>query len=383
MKKKLLFINKSFEFGGIQSALSNLLGAISAEYDIDIAIFNDNGPFRQSVPENVKLVELHPFVRVLGMNKQDTSSVCTFSQKFLKYFLGVWTMFFGNKLPVSFLLAFQKRLGPYDAVISYHQETSAKTLVTGFGRFALEKCDAKKKIAWVHSDFQRTRLATAENHETYRKFDLIICVSQSCMKSFLNRYPDLAPITDFCYNILPSQAILDKAEEKAEVIFDEDKINILSVGRMTKEKGFAEAAAALAPILKNHSNITWYIIGNGPEESAITELVLKEQLSDRIILTGFKDNPYPYIKAADYILIPSFHETFSMVAAEAHLLNTRVIARDIDIMREVCDPSSDIICDITPESLSQIQWIKKEKQDPVETNISVGDSINMFRSIVE
>ena len=83
-KKKLLIINKSFELGGIQVALANMLEAIHEEYDISLAVFNPNGPLADRVPADVNLLKLSPLVNTLGMNYNDCKKYGTVLQRVFK-----------------------------------------------------------------------------------------------------------------------------------------------------------------------------------------------------------------------------------------------------------------------------------------------------------
>lgn len=335
-KKKLLIVNKSFELGGIQMALANMLEELHEEYDVDLAIFNQNGPLKERVPAGVHLLALHPLVQTLGMSGADAKSHGTLVQRAFKLLSSVWARVFGNTLPVKFALAFQKSLGHYDAVISYHQETQANTMVTGFGAFALTKCTAACTVAWVHADFLATGLNTKTNQKTYEKFDKIVSVSRTTMEHFVKAYPSLAPKCDYCYNCVPTQTILEKADEPcADMTVGEGEVVLFSACRLVEEKGLLPAMQNLLPLWQNNAKLKWYIAGEGPERTAIEAFVHEHGLQNNVILLGFKQNPYPYMKKADYLFLPSLHETFSMVVSEAHVLGTPVIASDIPVMREV------------------------------------------------
>lgn len=335
-KKRLLIINKSFELGGIQIALINMLAEIQDKYDVTLAVFNPNGPLKNRVPNNVKMLNLSPFVQVLGMNTSDCKKYGSIYQKIFKLIGGVWSKLFGNVLPVKFALAFQEDVGEYDVVISYHQETNAKTLVTGFGEFAIKKCKAHKKIAWIHADFLATKLATKKNLKTYQYFDKIISVSQNCMYNFISAYPSLKDKCAYCYNCVPVEEILQKSSERQNVFErDENTMILFSASRLVEEKGLVPALKNILPLWKEGVDLKWYIAGEGAEREKLETVIREQNLTDKVILLGFQNNPYPYIKEADYLFLPSLHETFSMVVSEAHSLGTNVIASDIPVMREL------------------------------------------------
>ena len=325
-------------------ALNNMLEALHDEYDITLAIFNSNGPLKEQVPENVHLIKLSPLVEVLGMSQKDCKLYGSFTQRLFKLIGGAWSKVFGNSLPVNFALLSQKNVGEYDAVISYHQETSSKTLVTGFGKFALKKCKSPRKVAWVHADFLATDLGTKRNFKTYNEFDKIIHVSQTCMKNFITVYPDLENKCGYCYNYIPAKRIFEKAIAQENVYSRGPETLILfSACRLSEEKGLIPALENLLPVWENEHTVKWYIAGDGLLRERLEKMIQEKNLSDRVILLGYQSNPYPYIREADFLFLPSLHETFSMVVGEAHVLGTSVIASDIPIMREVLD-EGDSLC---------------------------------------
>ena len=336
MKKKILIVNKSFELGGIQMALANLLDEICDEYDITLAIFNPRGPFLERLPKNIRLLKLSPFTAVLGMTYADCKKYGSLPQRLFKITSTVWSKFFGNRLPISFALAFQKNVGDYDIAISYHQETTSQTMVSGFGSFALRKCNAKKRIAWIHADFLSTKLATPANLKTYRQFDRIVSVSRTAMDRFITAYPELKDKCDFCYNPVPIAEIVKNSNDSSIALErTEHDLVLFSACRLVPVKGLAPTLEKLIPIFTRHDNLKWYIAGAGPEGVKLQTLIKEHNLQNQVRLLGFVQNPYPYMKQADYLFVPSFHESFGMVVGEAHALGTPVIASDIPVMHEM------------------------------------------------
>ncbi len=343
-KKKLLIINKSFELGGIQMALANMLPKICDEYDVTLAIFHPRGPLKERVPESVKLLKLSPFVETLGMSYADCKKHGSALQKIFKLCSSAWARAFGNTLPIRVAFLFQKRVRNFDVVISYHQEPNEKTMVAGFGRFAIEKCDSPVKIAWIHGDMIATNLATKKNLEIYSHFNKIVSVSKTTMNVFIKAFPALAEKCDYCYNYVPVEDIIEKSKLPCEdMIARDDEIVLFSACRLVEEKGIIPAMKNLLPLWEQGNKLKWYLAGEGPNRRLLEDFIHEHKLKEKVILLGFKQNPYPYIRKADYLFLPSLHETFSMVAAEAHILSTPVIANDIPVMREVLG-ENDYLC---------------------------------------
>lgn len=61
---------------------------------------------------------------------------------------------------------------------------------------------------------------------------------------------------------------------------------LLSVGRLVKRKGFAEAIEAFAQLAAEHHDWKYYIVGGGPERVALERLIAQHQLEHRVQLLG-------------------------------------------------------------------------------------------------
>ena len=107
---------------------------------------------------------------------------------------------------------------------------------------------------------------------------------------------------------------------------DNSKINFLEVARLVPQK-------AIDRIIKVHSKLVkelgkthnFYIIGDGPEREKLQELINKYNVNDTFYLLGKMENPYPYIKKANYFCLLSKFEGYGMVLEEAKILNKPII----------------------------------------------------------
>ena len=68
------------------------------------------------------------------------------------------------------------------------------------------------------------------------------------------------------------------------------------------------------------------MIGDGEEKSNLISLVEKMKVENTFIFLGKKENPYPYIKQADYFVLLSYFEGYGMVLEEAKILNKSILA---------------------------------------------------------
>ena len=98
----------------------------------------------------------------------------------------------------------------------------------------------------------------------------------------------------------------------------------LYVGRLEKEKNILELVKAITPIL-NEREEKLLIIGEGTLKEEIRSFILNKGLDDKIILLGYVELPYDYMKNAKLLILPSLFEGFGNVAIEALYCQTDVI----------------------------------------------------------
>ncbi len=122
-------------------------------------------------------------------------------------------------------------------------------------------------------------------------------------------------------------------------------LNMITVSRLTAEKGHVRAIEALQDVMKKYKNLTWTIIGDGPCMKDIVYTAEDKGILDRVFLYGAQKNPYPYMKKADFFFLPSIHEAAPMVFGEALALGLPVLTTDTcTAARELEDKNLGIVC---------------------------------------
>ena len=77
--------------------------------------------------------------------------------------------------------------------------------------------------------------------------------------------------------------IESKKEIPENVMSEEDRIKILSIGRFCKAKNFDNVPEICKRIIENGINVKWYIIGFGSDEELIRKQIKLFQMEDRVI----------------------------------------------------------------------------------------------------
>ena len=229
-------------------------------------------------------------------------------------------------LPQSLQECFLKRLcrkygGCYDTVIA--MEEGVATRIASY-------ISAGHHIAWVQSMLENYSQYTDMQAEVrcYAAFDRVVCVSEACRADFLKFLPDCAEKVTLIHNVINRGEIICKSEEPQEILFSQDHFNIVSVGRLDPVKQFDRIPQIAAALLQRGCVFSWYLIGSGNERRKIEHAIKSCGVENHVFLLGKKDNPYPYIRAADLVAITSASETFCLVIAEAGILRTPVISTD-------------------------------------------------------
>jgi glycosyltransferase involved in cell wall biosynthesis len=137
------------------------------------------------------------------------------------------------------------------------------------------------------------------------------------------------------YNGVDFKYIQDRFNEEIEEasIPAKSKI-ILSVGRLSSEKGHHFLIEAFN-IIRYKTDALIIIIGWGPEEKSLKDLVKTYSLNDRILFLGFKENPFKYMKKSSFLVLPSVSDALPSVLMEAAVCGLPVLATESGGAKEI------------------------------------------------
>jgi glycosyltransferase involved in cell wall biosynthesis len=341
MKKKLLITACSAEIGGIERSLVGLLDVLDYDrYDVDVLLFSRKGELLPFLSPRCSLLPEIPQCATL------LTPVKTVLRQghFLLGAARVWTHWtLSRKYPavgdpqtadgITFAtlqgfwdasIRFMPKLpGEYDAAISFMWPH----------HFVAQKVRARKKFAWVHTDYTRAVLDKKKDAAVWEKFDRIAAVSEECGEAFLKVYPQFREKMTTVENVLSPAFVRRSALEFEPEEMQTDVPRLLSVGRLCYPKAY-DRAARVARILKDRGvPFRWYVVGFGGEEQALRALIDELDVGDCFRLLGKKSNPYPYIRACDLFVQPSRYEGKAVTVREAQMLAKPVLITDFQTAR--------------------------------------------------
>ena len=126
------------------------------------------------------------------------------------------------------------------------------------------------------------------------------------------------------YNPIDKEYFLEKANEELDIDFE----YILAVGRFTDIKQFDVIINCYNDSILKSKNIKLIILGDGEEKKVLNQLVKKLNLINDVLILGFKQNPYKYMKNAKFLVMCSKFEGFPMVLIESLTCGTPLVSYD-------------------------------------------------------
>jgi glycosyltransferase involved in cell wall biosynthesis len=133
-------------------------------------------------------------------------------------------------------------------------------------------------------------------------------------------------------NIIDDNFLDHKATEYIPKEYKKHNFNIVAAGALYSVKGFDILIKSFAKLSVVNSAANLYIIGKERYEKGYREilesLISELNLMGKVHLLGHKNNPYPYIKNANLLVMSSRKEGFPNVVLEALHFCTPVIATD-------------------------------------------------------
>lgn len=364
-KRKILFVINSLGIGGAEQSLLSLLSLLDYEkYQVDLQLLSFGGVFEPLLPKQVHVLP--------GLDYMEFSRM-PLAKQLLSFRLGYLAARFrtayslrhnartGNKLHST--QAYWKGCGKvharlaerYDVAVAWGQGTPT--------HYVSEKVTAQRKYAWVNANYQATGHNKDFDLEIYGRYDKVVCVSTDLTKLFQGVFPEYRDRVITIRDIRSPQQILGMAQEQISLPV-QAQVTIVSVGRLTWQKGFTLAVEAAALLRQRGVDFVWYIVGEGGERPALEEKIRTLQLHDRVILLGAKANPYPYIRAADIYVQTSKTEGYCLALAEARMLEIPCVTTDFDVVYEqMVDGENGLVVSMTAQSVAD--GVQRLIDDPV------------------
>lgn len=224
--------------------------------------------------------------------------------------------------------------------------------------------NAKKRFVFFRSSVD---LHHEENIELFPKYDGIIAVSQGVKDMLCSSYGNIEDKIYVLENYVDAEQIITKANQPISngLVQPDNKLILCTCGRFSEEKGFDLAVKSASILKKKDIGFVWYFIGDGVLRKSLEKQISEYSLDENIIITGYVDNPFPYIKMCDIYIQPSYHESYGRTIKEAIILGKPIVSTDTVGAHTLLDNTEfGEIVDISAEALAQgiMTVVEKQKQ---------------------
>lgn len=308
MKKNIIFILPELYGGGAEKTVGNLSKKLIEDYNIDIILFRDT-PIKYAYSGNL-----------IYLPKRKKNNFIAKLNFFIK--------------SIIFLKKYKKE-HKIDYSISF---LTAADIVNVFS-----KVKRTKNIISIRNTDSRlnnkNKLYKLCTYISTHKSDHIISISKQVKDDLIENFNVNEEKITTIYN--PSLAIeFGNMKLKVNEKFWDNPV-VINMGRLTYQKGQWHLIKAFSEVVKKNKNCKLLILGEGELKEKLEKLITILNLQDNVLLLGFVDNPYDYLRKANVFVFSSLYEGLGNSIIESLVCKVPVISTDcVAGPREILSPKS-------------------------------------------
>ena len=245
----------------------------------------------------------------------------------------------------------------FDAVVSFAGYDTFWTAVL------LDNDLPFRKVVYLHNDMYAEHITKYPELERmfrlYDKADLLVSVSEKTnvlnRSNLAGRYGLTEENFVSCDNVSNAEEIIARADDALERpedvgIFAGGPV-FINVARLSVEKDQEKLLRAFSKLLRKVPDARLLILGTGPLQHHLHQVVSELGLQKSVHLLGYRANPYPYLRRSDCFVLSSNHEGQPMTLLEALVLEKPVVATDIVGNRSVMEGRGGLLVENSVEGL--------------------------------
>lgn len=297
--KKVSILSLHLGYGGIERSISSLANILIEKYDVEIIC-------------TYKLLDepafyINPRVKIKyliegGPNKEELKEAIN-SHKYLKAF--------NEGIKAMKILRLRKRTMVREIMNSTSDIIISTRDIFNDWLGIYGRSDVLK-IGWEHNHYHGNMRYADKIVNSCIHLDYLVLVSNSLNAFYKGRLRNTKCKTVFIPNVIeniPSDKKIASLREK----------RIVSVGRLSSEKGFMDLLKIFNIISNDYPEWHLDIIGDGNERGKLEKYIKDSNIDDKVTLHGFRDKDYIYdiLTKSSIYLMTSYTESFGIVLLEA------------------------------------------------------------------
>lgn len=164
------------------------------------------------------------------------------------------------------------------------------------------------KIGWEHNHYHGNMKYAKKVIKSAKRLDYLVLVSENLKEFYSKKLPKVKCV--YIPNII-DEIPIEKSNLKSK--------NLVSVGRLSSEKGYMDLLKIYNEIVKKYPDWKLDIIGDGKERDSLEKYIKDNNLQEKVFLHGFQNKNYinNILLNSSIYLMTSFTESFGIVLIEA------------------------------------------------------------------
>ena len=293
-RKTILFILPSPSGGGAERVLLTILQHIDRKaFEPILLLLSNEGALSKEIPNDIQTINLnskharYAIFKIIKTIYKISPHIVFSTLGYLNLIISIFIPLFSKK--IHFIA----------------RESNTVSVKNRLERFP-------KLFDWLYKTF-------------YNRFEIIIAQSNYMKNDLIQNYNITQDHIRVIYNPLDFDKVTALSLKEPVNYPVADKINLLSIGRLSYQKGFDRLLHTMT-LLDKKFQLT--ILGEGLLENELKKSANDLNISDRVSFLGFQHNPYAYMRHADLLILPSRVEGLPNVVLEANACGLPVVAFD-------------------------------------------------------
>lgn len=351
----------SFLPNGVTNSFKNLIKAASTFEDSRFALVFDINAVQSKVDNYESFQDIIdlPIILIGRLG----SAMSTSDEKWLKSKMEVQHDFFNDKTKGVIFNSYRRELK------RIFGDATFKNVINfdGYSIFwiiLLSLFESSRKIIYLHSSMYgewKTRFPYLKTvFSMYEHYDQLNSVSEACYNNNLYNFTNNIGIhvkQSYANNVIDHEKILQLANVRPENIIKDfdgfDGIKFINVARLSVEKDQEKLIRAFNVFQGScKENVRLYIVGYGPLEESLRDLITSLKLENKVYLLGYQSNPYYFMSKSDLFVFSSNYEGQGLVLLESMILDLPTITTDIEGVQSVVKGTNILAVENSIEGLS-------------------------------
>ncbi len=372
-KIKILFRLRSLEMGGVPRVILDLLDNLPKDkFDITLLLNLYQGELRSELPEGVKLIAITGGKEDFSKNPLIYKAQLICRRLKLAFYEKFPEVLYSRKLKEKFDIEVAPGYAEFEWVLNSPNKES-------------------RKIGWFHTDvsYDKDQARVMKRINLMKKFDWMIFGSAQTRQVIDDLYQVKYPNSSVIYNVIKIEEAKAKAQ-LTEVKYDVRPV-FCSVGRLHFRKGYDALMRVHKRLLDEGFTHSIAVIGGGNEMENLKNQAKELEVEKTFLLLDTQMNPYAYMDAAEFFILPSRSESYPLIIGEAMGLGKPIISTNVGGIPEMIEDEIDgLLVNFEEEEIYQAmkrfltepEWVEKIRKEAEKASDKF-DAQQIYNQVIE